>query len=142
MGTSNRIFAALVFSLVSVPAVTAEVGVDLGREEFFERCAVCHGEDAKGLGPVARLLLIEPADLTVLAKENGGDFPFERVYRVIDGRTEVAAHGPRKMPVWGYEYLSIWEGNTDPTQRRVRAEYFVTGRILSLIRYLETLQIE
>lgn len=142
MGTHVKWIAPLICWLVSAPTIGAEVGAELGREEFFERCAVCHGEDAKGSGPVAGLLRLEPADLTRLAIENGREFPFERVYQVIDGRVEVAAHGPRKMPVWGYEYLSIWEGNTDPTQRRVRAEYFITGRILSLIRYLETLQQE
>lgn len=141
MGTHlSRI--ALVCYLISAPAMSEEVGAELGREEFFERCAVCHGENAKGRGPVAKLLRIEPADLTRLTIENGGEFPFERVYQVIDGRAQVPAHGPRKMPVWGYEYQSIWEGITDPTQRRVRAEYFITGRILSLIRYLETIQQE
>jgi hypothetical protein len=41
------------------------------------------------------------ADLTVLVAANGGIFPTSRVIETIDGRREVAAHGPRDMPVWG-----------------------------------------
>lgn len=43
-------------------------------------------------------------DLTALAKNNNGVFPFDRVYQIIDGRREVLAHGPRDMPVWGRNF--------------------------------------
>jgi mono/diheme cytochrome c family protein len=39
---------------------------------FRSYCAVCHGLDAKGSGPAAPALKMEPADLTTLAKENQG----------------------------------------------------------------------
>ena len=120
--------------------LSAQVGPDVGAEEFAERCAVCHGDGAKGDGPLAGFLNFETADLTVLSRENGGEFPFDRVYRIIDGRTEVAAHGPRKMPIWGYEYRLEADELTDPSGRSLRREAFVIGRILSLIRYLESIQ--
>jgi hypothetical protein len=41
-----------------------------------------------------------PPDLTQFARRNGGMFPSERVYRIIDGR-DVPSHGDREMPVWG-----------------------------------------
>ena len=74
---------------------------DIGKEEFESKCATCHGLSGKGDGPQASLLPIKPADLTILAKKNGGVFPNRRVHEIIDGRQEVAAHGPRTMPVWG-----------------------------------------
>lgn len=135
-----RAIASLFVFLVLALPVNAEMGIELGEQEFLENCAVCHGASASGNGPVSRFLRIEPSDLTKLARDNGGEFPFERVYQVIDGRTEVALHGPRKMPVWGYKYLKDWKKNTDPTRQEVPAEHFVTGRILSLIRYIQTLQ--
>ena len=49
-------------------------------------------------------LIKPPADLTRLAEDNNGVFPFARVYDVIDGRFEVATHGTRDMPVWGEVY--------------------------------------
>ena len=36
-----------------------------------------------------------------IAERSGGRFDEAAVMQVIDGRREVAAHGPREMPVWG-----------------------------------------
>jgi len=80
---------------------------DRGEIEYKSRCAVCHGIDAKGNGPLAAQLKTAPADLTRLAKKNEknrGVFPQSAVNEIIDGRQEVEAHGPRDMPVWGYQY--------------------------------------
>jgi mono/diheme cytochrome c family protein len=43
-----------------------------GKEMFTSYCASCHGKDAKGNGPAANPLKQLPADLTTLAKRNGG----------------------------------------------------------------------
>jgi hypothetical protein len=40
-------------------------------------------------------------DITRIAARSGGRFDAARVVAVIDGRRDVAAHGPRKMPVSG-----------------------------------------
>ena len=72
---------------------------ELGKQEFESKCAACHGLSGKGDGPQSTVT--RPADLTVLAKNNGGVFPTRRVYEIIDGRQDVAAHGPRTMPIWG-----------------------------------------
>lgn len=122
------------------PAAAADVGAELGAEEYRERCAICHGVEVDGDGPLARFFTLDVPGLSELSKDNGGVFPFEHVYRVIDGRTEVAAHGPRSMPVWGHEYRREALDQGDPTLRPIRAEFFVTERILSLIRYLESVQ--
>jgi mono/diheme cytochrome c family protein len=114
----------------------------MGAMEFLSNCAVCHGPDARGDGPYAMYLKGEPADLTTLARDNGGSFPFEEVYRVIDGRVLNRAHGPREMPVWGFEYNAQARDYYDEMLGPRHAESYVTTRILALIRYLDSIQQE
>ena len=104
-----------------------------GQREYQQSCAVCHGKEGRGNGPMAELLKKSPPDLTQLRKKNGGQFPFWRVYRMIDGREEVMAHGTRTMQVWGAHFLG--EAGGGPLE-----EDRVLGRILSLVYYLESLQ--
>ena len=100
-------------------------GVDL----FKEYCAVCHGNDAKGSGPAADALKKRPADLTQLARKNGGTFPELHVMNFIKGQDVVAAHGSRDMPIWG-SIFSQMSSNPDLVQVRTYA----------LLKYLEELQ--
>ncbi len=73
----------------------------MGRASFKIYCGSCHGKEAKGDGPLASSLRTPPADLTVLTKANDGKFPYEMVYRTIDGRNKVKGHGSADMPAWG-----------------------------------------
>ncbi len=93
-------------------------------------CAVCHGKDGKGAGPMARSLKVAPSDLTRISVRNGGKFPMARVQRVISGEEpRSAGHGPREMPIWGPVFSQIaW----DQDLGRVRVD--------NLARYLEGLQ--
>src|SRR5437867_13052073 len=68
---------------------------------FKTYCGSCHGKSAKGDGPLADALRFRPADLTLIAKRNGGKFDADKVYRMIDGRESVKGHGGTDMPVWG-----------------------------------------
>jgi hypothetical protein len=68
----------------------------------------------QGDGRLARSLNIAPADLTRIAKANGGEFPFAKVAEIIDGRAIVAAHGQREMPVWGERYRRAIERDELP----------------------------
>ncbi|HEY9038039.1 MAG TPA: cytochrome c [Roseovarius sp.] len=106
--------------------------------EFINSCSSCHGDEGKGAGFLTRVFRgIDPGDLTQLAANNDGKFPFERVFEVIDGRAEVAAHGDRQMPVWGDRY---WEdamsdyGPDDLNQRRART------RVLEVTYFLQSIQ--
>lgn len=121
-------------------AAPAAADVD-GAEEYAARCAVCHGLSGTGDGPYGMFLTVRPADLTRLAAENDGRFPFEDVYRVIDGRTELRAHGPREMPIWGYEYRRLADRTSDATRGGKSAETEVSEKILALIDHLRSLQI-
>ncbi len=103
-----------------------------GSLSYRLHCLNCHGESGRGDGPMAELLKVMPADLTMLAQDQGDEFPANRVYRAIDGREEVRGHGPRDMPVWG---IGLQDLSRDHDQ-----EEEVRARILDLIAYVETLQ--
>ena len=79
------------------PASTAPTGEVL----YLRHCASCHGIDGAGGGALADSLRVPPSDLTGIAQRDGGRFDHARVMAVIHGKREVAAHGPREMPVWG-----------------------------------------
>ncbi len=129
----------LVLLLASAGARSADGNsLELGRQEYLNSCAICHGSDGRGQTPRAEQLKVEPANLRLLAKRNGGDFPTARVYETIDGRLAVKAHGGREMPVWGARYTS--EAGPANNNHPYRTEAEVRGRILALIDYLYTLQ--
>jgi len=114
-------------------AQTFELTDYSGGELFDQFCAACHGPEARGDGPVAPSLNVLVPDLTRLAERNGGEFPAADVREVIDGRAVVVAHGPRTMPVWGYEFW-IEEGAD------IEAEAEARELIERLVRYLESIQ--
>lgn len=107
-----------------------------GEAEYLNSCAVCHGLDGKGDGPLRDLLTKRPADLTHLSKLNGGTFPYSRVFATIDGRYAVRSHGDREMPVWGRQFLEQDEKLYGPSG----GEVVTTERIHNLASYIETLQ--
>src|SRR5258708_20086946 len=78
-----------------------------GSEMYTTWCAACHGALGKGDGPTAAALKSMPADLTMLAKKNGGKFPVERVRNYIDGATVIPAHRSRELPVSGAFFRRI-----------------------------------
>ena len=123
------------------PQAPHQAKEDLGQRTFEDRCAVCHGTEGRGDGPLASLLTPRPADLGSLAKRNAGTYPFARVYKTIDGRydSSVTGHGTRDMPIWGNEFqVEVLEAQLPG----VYAEEIVQGRILGLVYYIQTLQVE
>ena len=104
-----------------------------GKNVYNQNCAVCHGREARGDGGAVSVLTVKPADLTQIAKKNGGEFPFWKVYGIIDGRQDVKSHGTRDMPIWGQEFRM--QAGTSTT-----AESEVRGRILELVYYLQSIQ--
>ena len=102
-----------------------------GGELYRTYCATCHGTAARGDGPLASSMRRKPADLTEIAKRNGGDYPTELVFRTIDGRKPVRGHGGPDMPVWGDAFERSRDGgDTERVQRMIQ----------SLVDYLETIQ--
>jgi len=122
--------------VVAIPQIAQADMERTGQQEFRANCAVCHGIEARGDGPMADLFDPRPSNLTLLSRQNDGFFPYGTVFDSIDGRSEVAAHGPRDMPVWG-EALQASGDSIGPDR-----ELLAYGRILALTRYLERLQAE
>jgi hypothetical protein len=78
-----------------------------------------------------------PTDLTTMAKKNGGVFPTQRAYEIIDGRQNVEAHGPRAMPVWGRDYRAKVPDLESYYDLRTT---IAQAKILALVDYLFRIQ--
>jgi len=90
-----------------------------GPEMYKAYCAVCHGTDAKGGGPAASALKTPPNDLTLLTKNNGGQYPDMKVVTIIRGQGNLAAHGTQEMPIWGKVFWSMSHGHEGEVQQRI-----------------------
>lgn len=112
--------------------------VDFGKSEYETKCASCHGLKGKGDGPASIYLNRKPSDLSLLAKNNNGVLPVERMYEVITGGVGVPVHGTRDMPVWGTAYrIQAAEHYVDTPYD---PESYVRGRVLTLIEYISRIQ--
>ena len=114
------------------PPETREGRIARGGRTYRVYCAGCHGDGARGDGPMADLLKVRPADLTRFRAGNGGTFPGDRVAAAIDGRAVIRGHGPSQMPVWGWSFK---ERGLDADQ-----EQEVRERIHDLAEFLESIQ--
>ncbi|WP_167449031.1 c-type cytochrome [Mesorhizobium hawassense] len=130
-----RFWATIGFSALMLSAAAAQQ-MSNGQQEYLNSCAVCHGVDGKGDGPMADVLRKRPANLTTLARRNGGEFPYWRVYATIDGRGLVPEHGERDMPIWGNQFLPDDVKKYGP----YGGEAVTTERIQNLAGYVQTLQ--
>lgn len=120
--------------LAATPALAEDYSQHSGAQLFARFCASCHGAQGRGDGPVAASLKVEVPDLTRLVRRPGDAFPTEQVRRIVDGRAVLAAHGARRMPVWGYEFATATA--SDPDSGAAQAAVLVDR----LVEYLRTLQ--
>jgi mono/diheme cytochrome c family protein len=134
-GGLARFVTVVVLWIIPVTTSAQDEILARGRLEYQGYCAVCHGEIGKGDGIMARYLLIKPADLTQLSKKSGGEFPFWRTYRTIDGRQEVKGHGSRAMPIWGNRFRSEEEAEGPAAWIDL-----ARGRIWQLVVFLQSIQ--
>ncbi len=140
-----RLTAIIFFTgmLQSLSLMAAEKNAShMGHEDFENYCGSCHGLDGKGNGPMASELKAKPADLTQLAKKNGGDFPYRTVRSYIDGQTDegnIRSHGSREMPVWGKVFRSEL-GVVEGRRGTVGAHAYAKAKILNIVDYLDSIQ--
>jgi|APDOM4702015118_1054815.scaffolds.fasta_scaffold04389_3 mono/diheme cytochrome c family protein len=129
----------LVGALAVATACWAQPRVDVGKLEYESHCAICHGDTGKGNGEMRKFLTKAPTDLTTMAKRNGGAFPNQLAWEMIDGRstTEIGPHGTRAMPVWGRQYRL--EGMSQ-AETAFQPEWYVRNRIVALLDYLSRIQ--
>jgi len=105
----------------------------VGRDLFVAYCAACHGREGRGDGPVSPALRVQPADLTSLARRNGGAYPAARVQGRLTGAAgpdESGAHGSTAMPIWGPIFRQLGD---DAVNARVRVE--------NLVSYIRSIQL-
>jgi mono/diheme cytochrome c family protein len=132
----NVLVWAVIVILVLPPVVgwaSDQQSIVRGRELYLRYCAACHGKDADGRGPVAEDLKASPSDLRYLGERYGMPLPVGTIARFIDGRQDIAAHGPRTMPVWGRRFYDIW------TTHQAGEEDF-QSQIREIVSYLNAIQ--
>jgi len=102
-----------------------------GQDMYVNYCAACHGKGGKGDGPAAPALKTPPTDLTMLAKQNKGEYPAAHVSTILQGG-DVPAHGSKDMPVWGVVFRGMSGGHQPQVQQR----------IVNLSNYIASLQVK
>ena len=82
---------------------------------------------------MAPILKVPVPDLTLIAARRGGAFPADEIFQIVDGQADLSAHGPRHMPVWGYEFFG--EDPDDEAAHRAAAD-----KIDQVVSYLRSVQ--
>jgi hypothetical protein len=90
--------------------------------------------------PWAKNLTKQPPDLTRIRQRAGGAFDAKVVFDWIVGLNMPASHGTREMPIWGDWLLDEAVGDSTSLEAADTAEKEVTERIMTLVRYLKSLQ--
>lgn len=114
--------------------VDAKDSPSTGAEDYAVYCAACHGATGKGDGDAAAGLSRAPADITTLARKNGGAFPTTKVMAQIWGYA--GAKGRGVMPDFG----PMLEGNMVPYDGGDGIESPTPIRLVELAEYLKGLQ--
>lgn len=102
-----------------------------GAALYKQHCAVCHGDDLRGTGPVPPPYRVPP-NLTTMARRHGGVFPDAYVSKVLRSGVTLPAHGPAEMPVWG----TVFEAKEQLDEAQV------TLRIKRLTTFIKSLQVK
>lgn len=133
---SLALLAAASWSLLAGQALAQTSKI--GESEYLQHCAACHGFTGRGDGPIGQYLKTPAPNLALISQRNGGKFPVQKIYNIIEGSSVLAAHGTRDMPLWGDRYRSETDPKT-PDQAAV-AQDQAQLRILSLVYFLGSLQ--
>ena len=131
--TASAAICFVILTLAFRGWASDQQSIGRGRQLYVRYCAACHGSDADGRGPVAEDLKTSPSDLRYLGERYGMPLPTATIARFIDGRQDVAAHGPRTMPVWGRRFYEAWtahEAGEEDLQIQIR----------EIVRYLNAIQ--
>jgi mono/diheme cytochrome c family protein len=132
--------SAVVFLfLVSVHTAVAQQvdAVEAGRQQFEDKCAVCHGVSGTGDGVLAPDMNPKPADLTRISERNSGTFPSSKVFAKIWGRDDeiINTHEITKMPAF---YIAPVLGNDKEFESS--AGRLSPAQIRDVISFLTTIQ--
>jgi len=131
MSFAKALVSALIAILLVIAfGVAAADDVADGKAIYLQYCASCHGPKGDGNGPMAPVLTTPPTNLRLLSQKYGNPLPEDQIAKFIDGRSDVKAHGPRDMPVWGQRFNAQSNGNEADTHERIK----------KLVAYLQSIQ--
>ena len=139
------LIAALLVAVVTSFAVaspqqeetaTQTVKVFKGKVTYRIYCSNCHGDEGHGDGNLAELLSVKPADLTAIARKNGGTFPTELITQLVDGRETVKGHGLKEMPVWG----DAFQKSLQPSWTEESDDERARRKIQEVVAFVESIQ--
>jgi hypothetical protein len=135
--TGKRIgLAALALMSGLALAATAPTEFDFGKREYESLCAGCHGVTGRGDGVNRAYLERSPADLTVMARNNGGEFPYMHFYVVVDGRYEDGTDMPCFADVYARraaeDYLDV----------PYEVDRYLDTRLVALAHHVARLQVK
>lgn len=131
--TRGIVVGTLIVMAAALASRSAGAEEDPGRAAYLKYCSACHGPEGKGDGVVASVLRPPPTNLTLLAKQQGGTFPYQLVKESIDGRKPSAAHGDSAMPVWGQVF-------SDDSALTHSAPAEVRGKVQLIADYVARIQ--
>jgi mono/diheme cytochrome c family protein len=131
-----RVRLAFLLLLPALLLIARPAAAQSGKQDYNAYCAECHGRDGKGNGPTTETVPMNPPppDLTVLAKKNGGKFPFDEVVDIVDGRKNIPSHERIQMPFLGTTLQQPGKEFTPESDAAVKR------RIDAMARYVESLQ--
>src|SRR5512140_3062872 len=128
---TKSLLLALAMSMATAALAAPADTESPNRAVYLQYCGACHGPAGKGDGIAGSFMTKKPTDLTVVAKQNKGEFPYMHIMRVIDGRDTVRAHGDPDMPVWGEVFA---ENSAAPVGRRIE----IQGKLMLLTDYIRS----
>jgi mono/diheme cytochrome c family protein len=127
--TMRKVAAVAMLTVLVAGAARAEDDApESGKDVYLRHCAVCHGIEGFGNGPLADAMKIAPSDLTRIAAKHGAEFPAAKVSDVIRNGGGVLGHGSPAMPAWG----SYFSEKRKPEAAR--------ARVKALVDYIESIQ--
>lgn len=134
-GNAGLIAGGLI--LLGLAACTATMPTPpVGRALYLDYCSTCHGDAGKGDGPLAGDWDKPPADLTGIARRNGGTFPLAQVMSKIDGYGRSGLKG-EAMPEMGQVFQDARQVMVDTGDGTVTP---VPEPLFELAEYLRSIQ--
>ncbi len=137
-------------------AGTVLAGEDFATQEYVSNCAACHGISGRGgeievplslnddyswatTPSLSTTEVVLAPDLTRVAKDNGGVFPYDRVYSHVDGRWEGGT--THAMPHFGEQYFAN-AGRDYLDVVPFEPERYVETHIVALVGHVRELQVK
>lgn len=120
--------AGLVAACAPAPSPTG------ARADFAAYCAVCHGPDGRGDGPLAAEPGLAPPDITLVTRRNGGVFPKTPIMGHIAGYT--MGRSDSAMP----QFADLLDGPTVMYDDGSGQPVPTPARLVALADYVQSIQ--